>query len=331
MFFKNLKLQLLVTSIAAIVLIACLIALAANGFVLPCLILACAVGAYIVVVNVWFEHYISSPIQSLTDSTKRIASGSYGAQVPKQADNELGQLTDEINLMSIKIALSDKTTTEFISQISHELRTPLTAIMGWSETLQYDPAITGDSLRGVKIIQKESERLTGMVTDLLEFTRIQDGRFNLRIELVDIAAELEDSLFTYGNLMREAGIDVRYTAPEYDIPLISGDPERLKQVFLNLLDNAAKHGGEGKIVDATLTLESDYVVIGIRDYGPGIPVNELPYVMNKFYKGSSKNRGSGIGLAVCNEIVTRHGGIFTISNAEGGGCLAEIKLPLSEN
>ena len=205
------------------------------------------------------------------------------------------------------------------------------AFQALRETLQYDPKIEGDSLRGVKIISKESERLTGMVADLLEFTRIQDGRFNLRIELVDITSELEDSLFTYGNLMREACIEVNYNAPEYDIPLISGDPERLKQVFLNLLDNAAKHGGDGKVVDASLSLEDDYVVISIRDYGHGIPVDELPYVMNKFYKGSSKNRGSGIGLAVCNEIITRHGGIFTISNAQGGGCLAQIKLPLSEN
>lgn len=331
MFFKNLKLQLLVSSIAAVILIACFIALAANGFIVASVVLACINGAYIILVNIWFEHYVSKPIQSLTESAKHIAAGSYGTQVAKQADNEIGQLTDEINLMSSKIALSDKTTTEFISQISHELRTPLTAIMGWSETLQYDPKIEGDSLRGVKIISKESERLTGMVADLLEFTRIQDGRFNLRIELVDITAELEDSLFTYGNLMREAGIEVNYHAPEYDIPLISGDPERLKQVFLNLLDNAAKHGGDGKVVDASLSLEDDYVVVSIRDYGHGIPVDELPYVMNKFYKGSSKNRGSGIGLAVCNEIITRHGGIFTISNAQGGGCLAQIKLPLSEN
>ena len=233
--------------------------------------------------------------------------------------------------MSEKIAQSDKTTTEFISQISHELRTPLTAILGWSETLQYDPAIQGDSLRGVKIISKEAERLTGMVADLLEFTRIQDGRFNLRIELIDLAAELEDSLMTYGNLMQEAGIEVNYTAPEYDIPLISGDPERLKQVFLNLLDNAAKHGGDGGVVDAKLSFYKSYVTIEIRDYGHGIPANELPHVKERFYKGSSKNRGSGIGLAVCNEIITRHGGILNISNAEGGGCLAQIKLPLSES
>lgn len=331
MFFKNLKWQLLASSILAVILIACLIALAANSLIIPAIILAVIIGAYIVVVNVWFDHYISKPIQDLTDSAKRIANGSYGTQVPTSGDNEIGDLTSEINQMSEKIAQSDKTTTEFISQISHELRTPLTAILGWSETLQYDPAIQGDSLRGVKIISKEAERLTGMVADLLEFTRIQDGRFNLRIELIDLAAELEDSLMTYGNLMQEAGIEVNYTAPEYDIPLISGDPERLKQVFLNLLDNAAKHGGDGGVVDAKLSFDKSYVTIEIRDYGHGIPANELPHVKERFYKGSSKNRGSGIGLAVCNEIITRHGGILNISNAEGGGCLAQIKLPLSES
>ncbi len=331
MFFKELKWQLLASSIAAVILIACLIAFAANKLIIPAIIIAIIIAAYVILVNIWFDHYISKPIQDLSESAKHIADGSYGAQVPSVGDNEIGRLTDDINIMSEKIARSDKATAEFISQISHELRTPLTAILGWSETLQYDPAIKDESLRGVKIISKEAERLTGMVADLLEFTRIQDGRFNLRMELVDIAAELEDSLFTYGKLMSEAGIEVNYEPPEYDIPLISGDPERLKQVFLNLLDNAAKHGGDGGKVDITLTLDKERVIIRIRDYGRGIPAGELPFVKNRFYKGSSKNRGSGIGLAVCDEIVSRHGGRLDISNAEGGGCVAEISLPLSEN
>lgn len=331
MFFKELKWQLLASSIAAVILIACLIAFAANKLIIPAIIIAIIIAAYVILVNIWFDHYISKPIQDLSESAKHIADGSYGAQVPSVGDNEIGRLTDDINIMSEKIARSDKATAEFISQISHELRTPLTAILGWSETLQYDPAIKDESLRGVKIISKEAERLTGMVADLLEFTRIQDGRFNLRMELVDIAAELEDSLFTYGKLMSEAGIEVNYEPPEYDIPLISGDPERLKQVFLNLLDNAAKHGGDGGKVDITLALEKELVIIRIRDYGRGIPAGELPFVKNRFYKGSSKNRGSGIGLAVCDEIVSRHGGRLDISNAEGGGCVAEISLPLSEN
>lgn len=331
MIFKNLKLQLLASSIVAVILVACFIAFAANGYIVISIILAVIIAAYIICVNVWFDVYVSKPIQALTETAKRIASGSYGTQAIKLADNEIGDLTDEINQMSAKVGLADKATTEFVSQISHELRTPLTAITGWSETLQYDPAIQGDSQRGLMIISKEAERLTGMVTDLLEFTRIQDGRFNLRVELIDIAAEFEDSIFTYGNLMKQAGIELKYTAPDYDVPLISGDPERLKQVFLNLLDNAAKHGGDGKLVEAWLRADGSYVTICIRDHGRGIPESELPFVKNKFYKGSSKNRGSGIGLAVCNEIILKHGGQLYIANAHGGGCIATVKLPLPKN
>ena len=325
--FKTLKFQLLSSSIIAIILIACFIAFAANGYLIISIVFAVIIAAYIVCVNVWFDVYVSKPIQDLTETAKRIAAGSYGTQVKKLADNEIGDLTDEINQMSTKIGLADKATTEFVSQISHELRTPLTAITGWSETLQYDPAIQGDSLRGLIIITKEAERLTGMVTDLLIFSRIQDGRFNLRVELIDIAAEFEDSIFTYGNLMKQSGIELKYTAPDYDIPLISGDPERLKQVFLNVLDNAAKHGGTGKRIDASLTVEDGMQVIRIRDYGPGIPEGDLPYVKQKFYKGASKARGSGIGLAVCDEIIKLHDGGFEIANAPGGGCIVTIRLP----
>ena len=327
MFPKKLKWQLLISGIAAAVVIGCMIWLMLSGHVIAAVILAVVLVLYIAAVNLWFDRFVSQPVGRLIESAKRIAAGSYGIQTEKHFDNELGELTDEINDMSVKIGKADTATTEFISQISHELRTPLTAITGWSETLQFDPAIEGESLRGVKIISKEAERLTGMVTDLLEFTRIQDGRFNLRIELVDIAAELEDSLFTYGNLLSQAGIELDYKAPDSEIPLISGDPERLKQVFLNLLDNAAKHGGDGGKIDVSLRDGPAFVTIEIRDHGKGIPEPELPFVKNKFYKGSSKNRGSGIGLAVCDEIVLRHGGRLDILNAEGGGCMAAIRLP----
>ena len=111
------------------------------------------------------------------------------------------------------------------------------------------------------------------------------------------------------------------------LPAISGDPERLKQVFCNVLDNAAKHGGAGKRIDTALTEEDGAQVIRIRDYGPGIPEGDLPYVKQKFYKGASKARGSGIGLAVCDEIIKLHDGTFTIENAYGGGCLVTIRLP----
>lgn len=322
----NLKKQLTVSGGAALVLLLLGIWLVVRGYIYAAVIILMVMCVYVILINTWFRSFVTDPLEKLTEFSKKIADGKYGMQEDVILDNEIGELTGAINEMSKKIAMADKTRTEFISQISHELRTPLTAIAGWSETIAYDPAVQGDSLRGINIITKEAERLTRMVAELLEFTRIQDGRFNLRIELIDIAAELEDALFTYGDLMRQAGITVHYEAPEAEIALIPGDPERLKQVFCNVLDNAAKHG-EGKDIDVTLREDDGNVVIAFRDHGHGIPEDELPHVKEKFYKGSSKNRGTGIGLSVCDEIITRHNGQLDIANAEGGGCIVTITLP----
>ena len=297
------------------------------------ILFGCAVGVFIMIIvlasTMYFIKTITGPIHSLTVLAQQIAEGSYGIQTEKKYNDEIGDLTDAINEMSAKISQSEKMQTEFISSVSHELRTPLTAITGWSETLMYDPELKGDSRRGVAIISKEAARLTKMVEELLEFTRIQDGRFNLNIEQMDVEAELEDSIFAYGELLRQEEIELEYTPGEQPVPTIPGDPERLRQVFLNILDNAAKYGRSGKEIDVSLEKQTEYIVISVRDHGPGIPEAELPYVKNKFYKGSSKERGSGIGLAVCDEIVSRHGGELIIENAEGGGVKVTVKLPIS--
>ena len=282
----------------------------------------------VIALLLWFWRNVTDPIERLTEFADTIADGSYGSQMENTRTDEIGQLTEAINYISQQTAAAEKTRTEFISQVSHELRTPLTAITGWAETIAYDEAVQGDSLRGIQIISREAERLTGMVMELLEFTRIQDGRFNLRIELLDISAELEDAMFTYGELLRQAGVELEYVPSEAEIPLIPGDPERLKQVFLNLLDNASKHGGEGKKVEVAIRQKGESVWITVRDHGRGIPEAELPHVKEKFYKGSSKNRGTGIGLAVCDEIVTRHGGELRVENAEGGGGRVTVILPV---
>ena len=329
--FGNLKTQLMLSAIAALALLLMGIWAASHalmGWATAILIVICA---YVIMVNIWFWAAVSQPLSRLTEHARRISEGSYGTKIEGFADDEIGELADQMNSMSEKAAIAEKTRTEFISQVSHELRTPLTAITGWAETIAFDPDVKGDSLRGINIISKEAERLTNMVTELLEFTRIQDGRFNLRIELIDIAAELEDALFTYGELMKQAGMTVKYTPPVTEIPLIPADSERLKQVFLNLLDNAMKHGGDGGRIDVVLRQEDGHVRVTVRDYGHGIPEAELPHVKEKFYKGSSKNRGTGIGLAVCDEIVTRHGGTLTVSNAPEGGCLVTVTLPMAQN
>ena len=293
--------------------------------------IAVVISGVVLAVNLTFMRKIAAPVADVTEAAKRISGGSYGIQIPNKYDDEMGQLVDNINQMSLQISQSEKMQTEFISSVSHELRTPLTAINGWGETLLADDSGDPEQLRrGVRIILRESRRLTNMVEELLEFSKIEDGRFTLRVEQMDLQAEVEDAIYTYRELFRQDGIDLEYlSAGEmFDRP-ITGDPERLKQVLCNVLDNAAKHGGSGKRITVSMAQEGDYYAVRVRDFGPGIPEAELPYVKQKFYKGSSKARGSGIGLAVCDEIVRRHEGTFDIGNAEGGGTVVTIRLPIS--
>lgn len=286
--------------------------------------------ALIAASNAIFINNVVQPVAVVSDAARRISGGSYGIMIENHYRDELGELVDNINDMSLKISQAEKIQQEFISSVSHELRTPLTAISGWAETLSADPGANIDQTkRGLGIILKESRRLTTMVEELLEFTKMQDGRFTLRVESVDLASELEDAVYTYFELFRQEGIEVSYKGPDEDVPPIVADSERMKQVFCNVLDNAAKHGGAGKRIDVSAACEDGKFVIRVRDYGPGIPEEELPFVKQKFYKGSSKARGSGIGLAVCDEIVRLHGGTFDIANAEGGGAVVTISLPMS--
>ena len=292
-------------------------------------VIALGIFAMVYFSNLYFVRSIVEPLAGITEIARVIADGSYGVQIEKKFDDEIGELTDAINDMSLKVRQAEKTQSEFISSVSHELRTPLTAITGWAETIQNGEIRSADDLRkGMGIIVSEARRLTNMVEELLEFSRIEDGRFTLSVEPLDLKAELEDAVYTYTEFFRKEGIALEYTdCPEEAIP-ISGDPERLRQVFCNLLDNAAKHGGAGKRIDVSIRQEGMTAVIRIRDYGPGVPEEELPFIKQKFYKGSSKARGSGIGLAVCEEIVTRHEGRLDIGNAEGGGCEVTIRLPI---
>ena len=286
--------------------------------------------AVMVISSNYYVRSIIVPVGEITEKAKRIASGSYGIQIQTHYDDEIGELADTINEMSIQISQNEKMQHDFISSLSHELRTPLTSITGWSETLLAGDDLDSDARRGVAIIRKEATRLTEMVVELLDFTRMQSDRMTLNMETVDLRAEFEDTVFMYSTRLNQDEIELDYLDTDDDFPDVTCDPERMRQVFLNILDNAAKHGGAGKRIEASVACDGDNVVIRIRDFGPGIPEDELPLVKKKFYKGSSKARGTGIGLAVCDEIVSLHNGSLDIENAEGGGTQVSIILPVSQ-
>lgn len=278
----------------------------------------------------YFIRSIMVPVAEITEKAKRIANGSYGVQIQTRYDDEIRELADTINELSSKISQNEKMQAEFISQLSHELRTPLTVINGWSETLLAGDDMDDDTRQGMKIISSEAKRLTEMVMELLDFTRMQDGRMTLTVEPTDIRSVFEDTVYMYGSRLAQDGIELQYLENDSDIPEIPCDGKRLRQVFLNVLDNAAKHGRDGKKIEASISCENDQVVVRIRDHGPGIPEDELGLVKKKFYKGSSKARGTGIGLAVCEEIMQLHNGALTLENAPGGGTLVTIALPVTQ-
>ncbi len=298
------------------------------GFV--CAMVLLVVVAVIIFSSNYYLKSIMNPVAEISEKAKRIAGGGYGVQIKTPYRDEIGELADTINEMSSKIAQNEKMQAEFISQLSHELRTPLTVINGWSETLLADENMDADTRQGMKIISSEAQRLTEMVMDLLDFTRMQDGRMTLAVEMTDIRSEYEDTVFMYSSRLAQDGIALEYLENDCDIPEIPCDPKRLRQVFLNILDNAAKHGGAGKRIETDMCVENDHVVVRIRDFGPGIPEDEIPLVKKKFYKGSSSVRGTGIGLAVCDEIVEMHGGSLILENAQGGGTLVTVRLPISQ-
>ena len=290
-----------------------------------------AVSFVVVISSLLLINNVVAPVSAVSEAAKQISGGSYGFCIPNRYADEMGELVDNINDMSVKIGQNEKLQQEFISSVSHELRTPLTAINGWAETLLADVGESEEEeaqRRGLNIIVKESSRLTKMVEELLDFSKIADGRFTLDMEPMDLQAEFEDTVYTYHQIFKQEGITLLYSAgDEYD-EIISADPVRLKQVFCNVLDNAAKHGGSGKRIVTRLNRSRGNYIITVRDFGPGIPEADLPHVKEKFYKGGSKARGSGIGLAVCDEIIRLHDGTFTIDNAKGGGAIVTIKLPI---
>ena len=279
--------------------------------------------------NSFFLRSIVGPVLHINDFAKKITGGQYGIRLNADYNDEIGELCSTLNEMSAELSRVEKTQNDFISSVSHELRTPLTAISGWADTIEGcldDPQL---ATQGLTIIKKETRRLSQMVEELLDFSRIEGGGMRLQTEPFDLRGDLYDAVFTYTDMLQQEGMKIEYEEPEEPI-MVFADRNRLKQVFLNIIDNAGKYGKDGDRVQVSARIEEGNCVVSIRDFGQGIRAEELPFVKQKFYKGSSKARGSGIGLAVCDEIIRLHGGSFDIENADGGGTVVTIRIPTDE-
>lgn len=276
----------------------------------------------------FFIGSIVNPMNYICENVKRVAKGDYTVKLVYSGDDEIYNLCETINTMVKDISDSDKIKNDFISTISHEIRTPLTAIKGWGETLlqigETDPILLQ---KGMGVIINESQRLSGLVEDLLDFSRIQNGDLKLKKEKIDVLAELDEAVFIFKDNANRGGIELTYLAPEEPAPMI-GDPNRITQVFSNILDNALKYTEQGGKVFVKAEILEDRLKITFTDTGCGISPEDLPRIKEKFYKTSINYRGSGIGLAVADEIIKLHDGQILIDSKLGEGTIVTIFLPI---
>ncbi|NOY93085.1 MAG: HAMP domain-containing histidine kinase [Deltaproteobacteria bacterium] len=216
---------------------------------------------------------------------------------------------------------------EFIANVSHELKTPLTVVRMFSDLLRMGRvASQAKREQYVEIICTESERLSALIDNVLDFSALERGRLRYQLRLGDPVEVLERALETYHHRMEREGTEIRFERPEH-VPALKMDAEALLLAVVNLLDNAVKYGG-GTDVELSLVVKSRVVEVRVRDHGEGIPKTDLRRVFERFYRGRRGAATRGIGLSLVARIAEAHGGRARARNAEDGGAIVSFTLPI---
>lgn len=302
-----------------------------SGLIITLVVTGLLVLAFCAFSGLFFIKSIVTPIRDVSNIARKIAMGDFGSRIEITKNDEIGELCDTINYMASELSQAENMKNDFISSVSHELRTPLTAIKGWGETAKMSIG-TDEALvkRGIDVVLSEADRLSGLVEELLDFSRMETGRLSVVSQPLNISELLTESVDMYIELARQQGIELVFTRPAEDVTVL-GDPNRLKQVFINIIDNAVKYTEKGGQVLVDQITEEGCVRITVKDTGVGIPAQDIDRVKEKFYKANKTVRGSGIGLAVADEIIKQHKGLLFLESTEGVGTTVTIVLPLTEN
>ncbi len=281
---------------------------------------------FVGLLSIFLANTILVPLKEVTTVAQAMAAGNYQVRSKRKQDDEIGKLSDTLNHMADEIIKREKMKNEFISSVSHELRTPLTSIMGWAITLQNENFRQEETLNdGLGIIAKESERLTGMVEELLDFSKFVSGRMKLDYEDVNLALLMADIRKQMKLRSIRENIHLTVSYPD-NLPNLITDANRLKQVFINILDNAFNFTDAGGTVLFQAEVMEKEFLFTIADTGCGISAADLPLVKEKFYKGKSSHSQNGIGLSICEEIVTLLKGRMEIRSEVNVGTTVTIVL-----
>lgn len=292
-----------------------------------CVLIGLGIILFTAISGLYFVQSIVRPVQKVSDAARKIAMGDFNARIEGGDKDEIGELCDTINYMASELSQSETLKNNFISSVSHELRTPLTAIKGWGETAKM--AVGSDDelvKKGLEVVLKESERLTGLVEDLLDFSRMQSGRLSVRKTQIQLPPVVQEAAAMYTEVARKSGLEFTVLCPA-ELPAIMGDAGRLKQVFINIIDNAIKYSTAGGHVLVEVHEEEGCLYVKVSDTGVGIPEQDIDRVKEKFFKSNTTVRGSGIGLAVADEIIKQHNGLLFLESKENVGTTVTVVLP----
>lgn len=283
-------------------------------------------------VSVYAAERWTYPIKALTKVGEKLAQGDFKAKADESGNNEISELASTLNFMSENIIKREDMKNEFISSVSHELRTPLTSIKGWAITLQSKDIQKNEDMlnQGLTIIENEGERLSLMVEDLLDFSRLSSSNFEYhkeKLNIVNLVKEVHTQLYP-----RAVNEKINFSfLSSYDELIIYADKNRMKEVFINIIDNAIKFTPEDGDIDIIITTDKDDINITVKDTGEGIKDDEIAFVSSKFYKGSSSKSQTGLGLSICEEIVKAHKGKLIIKSKYTEGTAVTVILPRISN
>lgn len=298
--------------------------------------IAILAGLFIIVlvfiISLYISNTIINPVQKLTNIAYEISKGNYKIKASINGNDEIGILASSINHMTNEIRKNEELKNQFISSISHELRTPLTSIKGWAVTMENSAPQDTVIKRGIEIINSESDRLSEMVEELLDFSRLQAGKFSLRLENTDITRLIHDVCSQMSQRAERQGI-ILSNWVEGTPFFIEVDPRRIKQVLINLLDNSLKFTPSGGIISiagkgVTSSKDTLYEII-VEDSGSGICQDDIPNITKRFFRGKNADEKSGIGLglSISNELVKSHDGTMEIKSDIDKGTKVIVKLP----
>ena len=296
------------------------------NFFLVFLVIGITVLAIGIILSYFLANSIVNPITELIKVSEQMAKGNLKVRNRIVTNDEIEKLADSLNIMAEEIENREMLKNEFISSVSHELRTPLTSIKGWAITLNNDFTDRETLKMGFDIIEKEADRLSNMVEELLDFSKFVSGKIKLKYEEINLK-EFIEYLRLYMNPRAEREhkeLILKGITEEF---IIVGDKDRLKQVFINIIDNAFKFTHENEKITIEFLYDEEGIYINIIDTGCGISKEELPRVKEKFYKGKNSKSQNGIGLSICDEIIALHEGNLEIYSELSKGTKVVIYLP----